>query len=147
MPDIDSLAFFDALATAMNADPQAYEVLGDVDLDLAIEMRRPGAEAFRVLVVLRGIVCAQVVEIGADEAAHADCVLSGGVESWEAMFADVRAHGHATGRQTINSLTLLGDHITVTGDDPLGVDKFFRFNQTVQAFLDGAARVATAAVG
>ena len=46
--------------------------------------------------------------------------------------------------QTINSLTLVGDRIAVHGDDPLGVDLFFRFNQTVQAFLDGAAVVATA---
>ena len=60
------------------------------------------------------------------------------------MFDDIAEHGHATGRQTINSLTLLGDDIVVQGSDPLGVDKFFRFNQTVQAFVDGAGTHAAA---
>ena len=55
------------------------------------------------------------------------------------MFDNVRANGGATGSQTLNSLTLLGDRIALHGDDPMGVDRFHRFNQSVQEFFDGAA--------
>jgi len=146
VPRIDTLTFFDDLATAMNGASAAYEVLGDVDMDLGVEMVRPGQGPFRVRLSFRGIQCTQVVALEPDEAWPTDCVLEGPLDAWAAMFADVRANGHATGRQTINSLTLLADRIAARGTDPLGIDKFFRFNQTVQAFLDGAAGVAPAPV-
>ena len=58
---------------------------------------------------------------------------------------DIVANGGASGRQTINSLTLLGTDIRLRGDDPMGTDKFSRFNQTLQEYLDGAARIAVTA--
>jgi len=57
------------------------------------------------------------------------------------MFDDIHVNGMATGRKTVNSLTLLGDRIDIRANDPLGKDLFFRFNQTVQQFLDGAAEL------
>jgi len=146
VPGIDSVAFFDAVASKMHDDPQAYEILGDVDLDLAVVMRRPDGSAFRVLIAFRGIACERVVELEPGDEERADCVLDGPLDAWAEMFDDIRSHGRATGRQTVNSLTLLGDRMVVRGTDPLGVDKFFRYNQTVQAFLDGAAGVVPADV-
>jgi hypothetical protein len=61
------------------------------------------------------------------------------------MFDDILEHGTASGRLTINSLALLATDIRLRGDDPMGVDKFSRFNQTLQEYLDGAARIAAAA--
>ena len=58
---------------------------------------------------------------------------------------DITANGSASGRLTINSLALLGTDIRLRGDDPMGTDKFSRFNQTLQEYLDGAARSAVAA--
>lgn len=143
---IDTVGFFDALASEMNAHPETYEVLGDASLDLVILMRDGGAE-FRVRLAFEGIACDGVAQAGDGDERTADCWLEGDLTAWQAMFDDIAAHGHATGRQTINSLTLVGDAITVKGDDPLGVDVFFRCNQTVQAFLDGAATVLRAPAG
>lgn len=145
-PRIDSVAFFDALATEMNAHPETYEVLGDVDMDIALVMRADHGD-FRVLLTFEGIACAGVNQIGDGDERAASCWLEGPLDAWQEMFDDIIANGRATGRQTINSLTLLGDRIAVHGDDPLGVDLFFRYNQTVQAFLDGAAVVAGAPAG
>lgn len=137
---IASVRFFDALATEMNAHPELYEVLGDVDMDLAIVMTGEHGE-FRVRLTFEGITCAGVDEIGDGDEHTADCYLQGPLVEWQAMFDDIAEHGHATGWWTINSLTLVGEKIAVHGDDPLGVDLFFRYNQTVQNFLDGAAAV------
>jgi hypothetical protein len=56
------------------------------------------------------------------------------------MAVDIRRNGRATGRQTLNSLTMVGDAIQLRGVDVMGVDKFSRFNQSLQEFFDGAAR-------
>lgn len=138
-PRVDSVAFFDALADEMNSHPEQYEVLGDIDLDLALVMRDAGGD-FGARLHFNGIRCDGVSSIEAGEEAAADCWLDGDLTAWQTMFDDIFENGRATGRQTINSLTLLGEVLTVNGADPLGVDKFFRFNQTVQAFLDGAAK-------
>jgi len=137
---IDTVQFFDALATEMNAHPEVYEVLGDLDMDLALVMTDEHGD-FRVRLTFDGITCAGVDEIGDGDEFTTSCYLQGPLTEWRAMFADIVEHGHATGWWTINSLTLVGDKIAVHGDDPLGVDLFFRFNQTVQNFLDGASAV------
>ncbi len=142
--EVDRIRFFEALADEMNADPTRFEVLGDVDMSIALVMRRPTGDAFRAQLVFDGIRCDGVDEIGEGDERQAHCWLEGDLADWQAMFANIVENGRAVGRQTINSLTLVGDRITVHGADPLGVDRFFRYNQTVQALLDGAAAVAAA---
>lgn len=142
---IDDAAFFEALAVEMNAHPERFSVLGDADMVVALVMRRDDGGTFAVRCVFEGLRCESVTEIPADEVHLAEFRLEGPLAAWQAMFADIATNGRATGRQTINSLALLGDEIVLRGDDPMGVDKFSRFNQTLQEFLDGAARTAVTA--
>jgi hypothetical protein len=141
----DEVAFFDALARAMNADPERFRRYGDADLVAVVTMRREPADAFRVRFVVDGVTCIDVSEIDEDEAPLADFGLEGPLAAWQTMFDDIVANGRATGLQTLNSLALLGDEIALVGTDPMGLDKFSRFNQTLQEFFDGAARVAAGA--
>lgn len=138
---VDGIALFDRLAAAMNAAPERYEGLGDVNVDLALVMRRPEAEPFRLLLGFRGIRCETVAELAEGEERTADCWLEGGVEHWRAMFADIAAHGGARGEWTLNTLTIFGERLQLHAGDPMGWDKFHRFNQTLQEFFDGAADV------
>lgn len=144
---IDSVDFFDSLAANMNSRSTEYEVLGDVDIDLGLLMRRRNSADFRLRLRFEGIECTGVAEADDGDEKLADCYLDGDIEAWQAMFDDIAQNGRAVGRQTINSLTLVGEAIRVRGDDPLGIDKFFRYNQTMQAFLDGAAQLASAGAG
>lgn len=76
------------------------------------------------------------IEPGAEAAA--DCWLEGDVEHWQANIVD---HGHAVDEWTLNTLTLFGDRISLHATDPMGEDRFHRFNQTLQEFIDAAARL------
>jgi hypothetical protein len=143
-PVFDSVGFFEALAAEMNDHPERFKVLGDADMVAALVMHRPDGSAFVVEIVFEGLQCEHVQTVNVDEARLADFRLEGPMAAWEEMFDDIRTHGAATGRQTINSLALIGTTIRLRGDDPMGVDKFSRFNQTLQEYLDGAARVAVA---
>lgn len=135
---VDTISLFDKLASRMNASPERFEVLGDIDLDLVCVMHGEG-DAFRVRLRFEGIGCTGVKPCEPGEERAADCWLEGPLDAWVAMFDDIRANGGASGMQTLNSLTLLGDRIALHGADPMGVDRFHRFNQSVQEFFDGAA--------
>lgn len=136
---VDTVALFDRLAAAMNAAPGTYESLGDVNVDLALVMRRPDADAFRVLLGFRGISCETVAELAEGEERTAECWLEGDLHHWEAMFADIAANGGARGEWTLNSLTIFGERLQLHAADPMGWDKFHRFNQTLQEFFDATA--------
>lgn len=143
---IDSIEFFDGLASEMNSHPDRYEILGDVDIDMGIVMRRSGGD-FRARLRLEGIECTGVGPLEEGDERAVDCWLDGDVNAWHEMFDNIRANGRATGQLTINSLTMLAERIRLCGDDPMGVDKFSRFNQTLQELFDGAARSTAAPVG
>ena len=144
---IDNANFFVGLADEVNAHPEQFRVLGDCDMVAALVMRRADGD-FAVRITFEELRCSEAVEIGAHEVSTADFYLDGPYEMWQTMFADIVEHGTASGRLTINSLAMLGadsTDIRLRGDDPMGVDKFSRFNQTLQEYLDGAARIATPA--
>lgn len=140
-PPVDDIGFFDPLATEMNAYPERYDVLGDLDLVLGVVITRPDQDAFRARLTFGGIRCTDVSEMRVGDELTTDCWLEGTVDAWTDMVADIRRNGRATGRQTLNSLTLVGDAIRLRGVDVMGIDKFSRFNQSLQEFFDGAARV------
>jgi hypothetical protein len=142
---IDNEKFFSGLAEEMNASLDRFRGLGDADMVAALVMRKADGPDFAVRIVFESLRCEGVDEIPADEAHLADFYLDGAIEHWHTMFDDILANGSASGRQTINSLALLGTDIRLRGDDPMGVDKFSRFNQTLQEYLDGAARTAVTA--
>lgn len=142
--NIHSLMFFEALADEMNAHPETFKVLGEADMVGSLVMRSATGD-FAVRICFRELRCEGVTKVDATEAAVADFYLDGPIDAWRAMFDDIVEHGEASGRQTINSLALLGTDIRLRGVDPMGVDKFSRFNQTLQEYLDGAARITVAA--
>lgn len=142
--NVHSLMFFEALADEMNAHPETFKVLGEADMVGSLVMRSATGD-FAVRICFRELRCEGVTQIDATEAAVADFYLDGPIDAWRAMFDDIVEHGEASGRQTINSLALLGTDIRLRGVDPMGVDKFSRFNQTLQEYLDGAARITVAA--
>jgi hypothetical protein len=136
---IDTLELFTALAAEMNAHPDRYRPLGEADMDAVIVMRDEPRPPFAVRLAFEGIRCEHVVEAEPD--APCEYRLVGPLSAWQAMFDDIVANGRATGLQTINSLALLGNDIALGGTDPMGLDKFSRFNQTLQEFFDGASTV------
>jgi len=141
---IDSESFFVSLADELNAHPEQFKVLGDADMVAALVMRKSDGD-FAVRIAFEGLRVEAVTQISAADAPRADFYLDGPYVNWTTMFDDILVNGSASGRLTINSLALLGTDIRLRGDDPMGVDKFSRFNQTLQEYLDGAARIAVAA--
>jgi hypothetical protein len=142
---VDSKEFFEGLAAVMNAHPERFEPLGWFDLDLGVVIDRDLGDPLMLALRFRGSRCEDVRE--SFPADTVDCIVQGPRAAWAQMVDDIVAHGHATGRQTLSSLVLLGETIKLHGSDPLGVDRFFRVAESVQRFFDGAGEALSAAVG
>jgi hypothetical protein len=140
---IDTDDFFRDLADEMNAHPETFRVLGDADMVADLVMRRDSGDV-AIRVTFEGLRCEAVQAVDPADVDQADFYLDGPYDAWRIMFDDILVNGSASGRQTINSLALLGTDIRLRGADPMGVDKFSRFNQTLQEYLDGASRLAVA---
>lgn len=119
------------LAAAMNADEQHFAKLGVVDCKVGFSVADTGAgftvefERYGVARVDEGTACA-------------DFVLEADSDVWQAMYSEIVAHGQASRDQTLNYLALPGIAMTVRADDQLAEDLFYRYNQTLQSFVNCA---------
>ncbi len=138
--DVTSTALYDDLAKYMNHQSEHFRILGDADMTVVFSVKAP-TNTFNIQLIFNELTCDSVALVGSDEAHLSDFRLEGDIDAWNEMFDDIAANGSASGPLTINSLALRGDRISLEGEDPMGLDKFSRFNQTLQDFLDGAGRL------
>ncbi len=124
-----SLEFFQALQQRTKDEAAAFEKLGYCDTTFGIKV---GEELFTVAFEVY-----ECVEVGlGDSVKDLDFVLSAPLELWREMLASIQANAGSDAAHTINSLTHVGDVMTVEYEDPEGHDRFYRFMVTIQAFLD-----------
>ena len=72
-----------------------------------------------------------------------DCVVSAKPADWRELIAHIQKRGSADPAHTLNSLVLAGDRFELSGDEQLGIDRFYRFNASLQAFIEEARSVPT----
>jgi hypothetical protein len=146
MPLFPSVEWFRMLAERMTAQPEKYRKLGAVDLLLFPRVVFPdgGVETFRL--AFRGHGCTVDAVPGAPAGAHA-LVLEGAHEHWREMIDNIRTHGRADLRHTLNYLTLPDWPLRLVPVDEaegqLATDRFYRYAETLQEFFDEAAGVDT----
>ena len=86
-------------------------------------------------------------ETSEEELRDADFVLEMSPSGWAGLIANIAENGKADREHTLNSLDLrLPDGLArnTTGDG-YRLDKFFRFNQSLQCFFDNSSRIETTA--
>ena len=139
--DYFSEQWFNALVDDMHEHRAAFEALGSVDCTMVLESNNPpeqklielrfsayGVESVRTLASL-------------DDADPDHFTLSASGETWHEMFDNIASNGHPDLAHTLNFLTFPDDPIVVDGPDQLHIDAFFRYNQSLQLFFNGAANV------
>lgn len=139
-----SAEFFAALAAQMNAQEAKYKKVGWMDLRLAIRILPDDNFRSEQLFGLTfdTYSCETARAIGAPAEIDADCVMEGPYWAWKGMFQNICAQGKADPKHTFNYLTLTQWPLKLTGGEQLGVDKVFRFNFSLQLFLEEAAALA-----
>ncbi len=63
--------------------------------------------------------------------------------AWREMIENIRVHDGSNLEHTLNYLTDPDDPMEVTGPDQLQIDAFYRYNQSLQRFLNVSAGIET----
>jgi hypothetical protein len=138
-----STTWFQALAARMEEDETAYRALGSVECTMVVRIDAPaGPDLYEI--VFEGFKVRSVRRLARLEDAASDhFVLEASLETWREMIDNIRGNGGPDLTHTLNYLTFPDTPMRVTGPDQLEVDAFYRYNQSLQRFFNGAAAVPT----
>ncbi len=134
--EFPSAPWFRALAEAASADESRYRRLGFLEITLGVKV---GDQGYRI--TFEDFGCTGVEDW--DGSVPVDCVVSADSDNWRELIAHIQERGSADPKHTLNSLVLAGDRFALTGDEQLGIDRFYRFNASLQAFIEEARSVPT----
>ncbi len=141
-----SVAWFSRLGELMNANRNRQIQLGYVDCVARFTVLKggPDGQDFRADVTFEEFRVTDVREPKPGETTRADFALEADHATWRRMIESIAAGG---GRpdlaQTLNRLSHTGTPMTVRSDDVLRSDLYFRFNQSLQEFVNASAQFAT----
>jgi hypothetical protein len=139
-----SVAWFRRLADLMNANRTRQEQLGYVDCVAQFTVLDGGPDGAPLGVQVTFEEFAAVDVRAAGDPACADFTLEATLATWRAMIESIAAGGGRPAlEQTLNRLSHAGTPIRLRGDDPLKRDLYFRYNQSLQEFVNASAAFRT----
>jgi hypothetical protein len=137
-----SVEWFEALGERVAEHKEAFRRLGyfDADVGIKIDANGAGSKGFVIKFEDYGV---KGVRATTDPVKGADFTIEGSLDAWSDMVRNIREHGEPDLDHTLNRLTMAGVPLKVLAEDQLKTDLFYRFNQSIQAFFNEAASVAT----
>jgi len=144
-----SVAWFQQLADAMAAAPDRYRRLGPLDMTLVPRILFPDGHEELYVLPFRGYTCGPISQAERPEQvrAHHPVLIEGEWAAWREMVESILAHGRADLTHTLNYLTLPDWPLRIVPIDEaqgqLDADRFYRYQESLQAFFDEAAAVDT----
>lgn len=139
-----SEAWFQRLAEVMGTDGARFEELGPCDCTMVAKIDLDSERTRLYEIAFEGFGVQSIRELGdLAEAAPSHFVLEGPLGAWREMLENIRPHQAPDREHTLNTLTLRDDPMRVSGPDQLEADAFYRYNETLQRFFNGSARVET----
>ncbi|MBM4334911.1 MAG: hypothetical protein FJ108_03230 [Deltaproteobacteria bacterium] len=141
-----SVAWFQRLAQLMHESRARQIQLGYVDCTVLFTVSDGGAggRPWSALVTFEEFDAVDVREAGPADAASADFALEAPLATWREMIESIAVGGGRPDLEhTLNRLSHLGEPLRVTSDDVLKKDLYFRFNQSLQEFVNASANFRT----
>jgi hypothetical protein len=149
MPTFPSVPWFRALTERMAAQPEKYRRLGVVDLTLVPRIVFPDGRAEHYALRFEGHCCPAVEQPAALDQVRGrhPVLIEGDYAAWKEMVESIRRGGRADLTHTLNYLTLPDWPLRLIpldeAEGQLDVDRFYRYNESLQQFFDEAAAVET----
>ena len=138
-----SLAWFNRAIAAALDDESTMARLGFADLRFGAEIIFDDGHRELYGIVLDGHDVSACGPVEANDF-WPEVIVSGTLETWREMIADIEAHGHAEPGHTLNALSLANTPFEVRAPDVMGQDKLYRFMGSLQAIFDAAGKVPAA---
>jgi hypothetical protein len=141
-----SVEWFRRLAELMNQNRALHEHLGYIDCVAGFTISDGAADGrpFSVQVTFEEFEAVDVREAGPEDAGRADFVLEADMRTWREMIESIaRGGGRPDLTHTLNYLSHMGEPVAVRSDDTMRRDMYFRYNQSLQEFVNASAQIAT----
>jgi hypothetical protein len=141
-----SVAWFERLAELMNANRTRQIQLGYVDCVARFTVLKGGSDGrdWSADVTFEEFGATDVREPKPAESARADFALEADLATWREMIESIsKGGGRPDLEHTLNRLSHTGTPMHVRFDDVLRGDLYFRFNQSLQEFVNASAQFAT----
>jgi hypothetical protein len=141
-----SLEWFRRLAELMNRNRALHEHLGYIDCVAEFTISDGAADGgpFSVQVTFEEFQAVEVREARPEDAPRADFVLEASMGTWREMLESIaRGGGRPDLTHTLNYLSHMGEPLAVRSDDPMRRDLYFRYNQSLQEFVNASAQIST----
>ncbi len=136
-------AFLESLKQQFDQTHSEFEALGFFDTRFGIRLLdgEGGEPKHLVVMEFETYSCKELaLKAGSDPADSLDFVIEAPEAVWQDMLTHLDAQGHIEGDYTINTLSHFDTPIRIDYRDHDGLDKLFRFQQSVQLVFDIAAR-------
>lgn len=144
-----SAEWFRALAERMAVQSEKYAKLGTMDITLVPSIVFPDGTTELYSLAFQRYGCTRI-DTPASRAAITGphpVVVEGDYAAWKEMVESIQTNGQADLQHTLNYLTLPDWPLRLAAVDDsegqLDVDRFYRYNESLQAFFDEAAEVET----
>ncbi|HTO54694.1 MAG TPA: hypothetical protein VMR50_15020 [Myxococcota bacterium] len=141
-----SVAWFARLGEMMSANSTRQIQLGTVDCVARFTVLKGGNDGsdWSADVSFEEYGVADVREPRPGEAARADFALEADLPTWREMIENIAAgKGRPDLEHTLNRLSHTGAPFFLRSDDVLRADMYFRFNQSLQEFVNASAQFET----
>ena len=129
-----STEYFEALAASARCDELRYRRLGATDVVWAVVI---GDQGYRL--VFEDYGCVDVSPW--DGTGGVDFVVSAERPDWCELVQHLAGRTGADSDHTLNSLVLADRRFHLSGAEQLGMDKFYRYNATIQAYFEESRNV------
>jgi hypothetical protein len=149
METFPSTEWFARLAERMAAQSEKYRKLGVIDLTLVVRIEFPDHHTEMYALDFDAYGCRDVKRVDRleDVGGRHPVVIEGEFSAWKEMVENIRAHGAADLTHTLNYLTLPDWPLRLAPvnpkEDQLDVDRFYRYNESLQEFFNEAAAIDT----
>jgi len=134
-----SIDWFERLALVQADNEETFRDFGPIDCTMVAKI---DDQLFEIAFAGFGVTSIRRLTSLA-EAAPSHFVVEGPLTVWREMLENIRAKGAPDLQHTLNYLTFPDVPMRVTGPDQLEIDAFYRYNESLQRFFNGAAKVPT----
>lgn len=134
-----SVEWFEELSEITNRD-DVFRKIGRLDAIVAFKI---GDRAFNVTFDV--LTARDIREVNEEEMRDSDFVIELSPDQWQGMLEDIKANGTASKDWTLNTLDLINEspiHVNLE-DDGYRADFFFRYNPSLQRFMENASQMDT----
>ncbi len=136
-----SVQWFEALAQQMSENREAFLSAGPLDCTMVVGVGG-GDSPQLVEVVFEGYSVTSIRALDRlDDAKPDHFVIEATLAVWQEMLDNIKVNGTPDLEHTLNFLTFPDVPMLVSGPDQLQTDAFYRYNESLQRFFNGAAAI------